>query len=210
MKNAKSEALLWVQLGTLVAVWAAILYVTNTPLAINWEAVKKLPDVVTVYVVILFVFTKWMWRWPIFRGWLVSVPDLQGTWAGKIISNWKEPGTGYSIPPVPVMLVIRQTFNTISCSMFTAESESYSSVAQFTRDEDNDTLFVNYNYSNRPKATIRDRSNIHDGAARLRVLSAEKRLLEGEFWTSRCTAGEIYVEFVSQNLLDKFPEPKKA
>src|ERR1700680_746568 len=72
MKNIKEEALLWVRLLGFVAIWVAILYVTKTGLSINWEAVKKLPDVVTVYVILAFVFTKWLWRFPIFQGWLVA------------------------------------------------------------------------------------------------------------------------------------------
>jgi hypothetical protein len=89
MKNIKEEALLWVQLGSFVAIWVAILYATGTGLTINWEAIKKLPDVITVYVVLLFVFTKWLWRLPVLQGWLVPFPDLQGTWQGELRSTWK-------------------------------------------------------------------------------------------------------------------------
>ena len=82
MKNIKENALLWVQLGSFVAIWVAILYATGTGLAINWETIKKLPDVVTVYVILLFIFTKWLWRLSIFQGWLVPFPDLQAR--GKV------------------------------------------------------------------------------------------------------------------------------
>src|SRR5882724_13381715 len=117
MKNIKEETLLWVQLGSFVAIWVAILYATGTGLTINWEAIKKLPDVVTVYVVLLFIFTKWLWRLPIFQGWLVPFPDLQGTWDGELRSTWKD-ATGRIIAPVPMTLVIRQTFSSISCALF--------------------------------------------------------------------------------------------
>ena len=58
MRNIKEEALLWVRLISFVVIWAAILYVTRTGLSINWEALKKLPGVVTVYVILAFAFTK--------------------------------------------------------------------------------------------------------------------------------------------------------
>jgi hypothetical protein len=209
MKNVKKEALLWLQLSSFIAIWAVILYLTKTQLAINWEAVRKLPDVITVYVILSFSFTKWFWRWPIFRGWLVPLPDLQGTWAGYINSNWKDPATRNHITAVPIKLVIRQTFSTISCALFTRESESYSTVAQISEDEDSGTFYLRYNYTNRPKATIRDRSTIHDGAVRLRVISRPERLLEGEFWTSRCTAGDISLKFLGHELLEKFPDPQQ-
>src|SRR5712692_9248979 len=98
MKNIKEEALVWVHLAGLVAIWATILYVTGTGLSIDWEAVKKLPDVVTIYVIFSFIFTKWLWRWSIFQGWLVPFPDLQGTWEGELKSTWKDPQNGQTVP----------------------------------------------------------------------------------------------------------------
>jgi hypothetical protein len=206
MKNIKEEALLWVQLGSFVAIWIAILYATGTGLAINWEAIKKLPDVVTVYVVLLFIFTKWLWRLPIFQGWLVPFPDLQGTWQGELRSTWKDPATGHVIPPVPATLVIKQSFSSISCVLYTGESDSYSTAAQISRDDDSGILRLSYNYTNRPKATIRDRSTIHDGAALLRIISKPDRALEGEYWTSRCTTGDVSLKFQSRELLETFSQ----
>lgn len=203
MRNVKEEALLWVRLISFVVIWAAILFVTRTGLSINWEALKKLPDVVTVYVILAFAFTKWFWRMSLFQGWLVPFPDLQGTWRGELKSTWKDPKTGQHLAPIPTTLVIRQTFSSISCTVFTGESESYSTAAQITHDEESGALFLNYNYTNRPKAMIRVRSAIHDGAARLRIINAPKRLLEGEYWTGRCTTGDISLGFISNQLAER-------
>lgn len=203
MKNIKKEALLWVQLGSFVAIWAAVLYLSGTGLSINWEAVKKMPDAVTLYVTLAFVFTKWLWRLPLFQDWLVPFPNLQGTWNGELKSTWKD-ADGRTIPPIPATLVIRQTFSSVSCALFTQESESYSAAAQISRDEESETLHLNYNYSNRPKATIRDRSAIHDGAAHLRIIERPGRALEGEYWTGRCTTGEMSFKFRSRALVDNF------
>lgn len=203
MKNIKNEALLWVQLGGFVLVWAALLYVTGTSLAINLEAVKKLPDAVTIYVILAFVFTKWLWRLRIFSGWLVPFPDLQGTWRGEFKSTWSD-SSGQKIAPTPAVLVIRQTFSTVSCTVFTGESESYSTAAQITRDEESGAIRLDYNYANRPKATLRERSAIHDGAARLRIITSPSLRLEGEYWTSRCTSGDIAVEFHTRELAQAF------
>jgi hypothetical protein len=203
MKNFRREAFLWVQLGGFVSVWVILLYVTGTGLVINWEAVKKIPDAVTVYVILAFVFTKWMWRWRVFRGWLIPYPDLEGTWRGKITSTWKNVA-GERLAPIPVVLVIRQTFSSVSCTVFTQESESFSTAAQMTVDEESGTIHLSYNYTNRPKATIRERSAIHDGAARLRVVGGPQLRLRGEFWTSRCTAGDVDVQFEGRSLAEAF------
>lgn len=204
MNNIKKEVVLWVQIVVLLGIWALILRATGTALAINWDAIKKLPDVVTIYVALSFLFVKWLWRLPVFKGWLVPFPDLQGTWEGELRSTWRNPKTGEGIPPLRMVLVIRQTFSSISCTLFTKESESYSTAARIGHEEDNGTLSLTYNYTNRSKATIRDRSPIHDGAARLRIVSAPSRLLEGEYWTSRCTTGEMSLRYFSRQLLDSF------
>lgn len=61
---------------------------------------------------------------------------------------------------------------------------------------------LDYNYTNRPKATIRERSAIHDGAARFRIVTSPSLWLEGEYWTSRCTAGDIVVRFQGHQLAE--------
>jgi hypothetical protein len=204
MRNIKHEILLWVHIVSIVLIWTAILYLTGTGLAINWEALKKLPDVVTVYVILSVLFTKWLWRWRIFKGWLVPFPDLQGTWQGELRSNWKDPRTGNVPPPIPMILVIRQSFVSISCVMYTSESESYSTAAQM--DESTGVVRLNYNYTNRPKATLLDRSTMHDGAASLRVVTTPQAALEGPYWTSRCTAGDISLKYRSAELLESLPQ----
>jgi hypothetical protein len=32
------------------------------------------------------VFEQWLWRWRIFQGWLVLIPDLSGVWSGDLYS----------------------------------------------------------------------------------------------------------------------------
>lgn len=204
MNTIKKEVFLWVCIGLMLLIWVAVLQVTGTPLAINWEAVKKLPDVVTIFVIISFVFTKWLWRWRIFRDWLVRFPDLEGTWEGRLQSTWINPETKQGIPPLRMILVIRQTFSSISCTMFTKESESYSRAAQIAVEEDTGSISLSYNYTNRSRATIRRRSPIHDGASHLKIVTVPSRMLVGEYWTGRCTTGDISLRFVSRKLVDKF------
>jgi hypothetical protein len=206
MHNVKKEAYLWVQFLTLLGIWAAMLYAEGIGLAINWKAIKIIPHAVTVYVVVAFVFSHWLWRLPIFRGWLVPFPDLQGTWVGELQSTWKNPETGVQIPALRMIVVVRQTFSSVSCSLFTKESESYSTAAQITLDEETGSLSLDYTYTNRSKATLRHRSPIHDGAARLKIVKLPERALEGEYWTSRCTTGDMSLRFLSRNLVDSFFE----
>jgi len=87
--------------------------------------------------------------------------------------------------------------------MFTAESESYSRAAQIAV-EDNGSISLSYNYTNRSQATIRHRSPIHDGAAHLNIITVPARALEGEYWTGRCTTGQMKLRFSSRQLRQSF------
>lgn len=205
MESIKKEVLIYISLSLMLLIWVAVLRVTGTPLSINWEAVKKLPDVVTIFVVISFVFTKWLWRISWLRGWLVRFPDLQGTWEGELYSTWENPETGERLPAIPVFLVVRQTFSAISCTMFTKESVSYSRAAQLAKDEETEAVSLSFNYTNRSKATLREKSAIHDGAAHLRIVTVPSRMLEGEYWTGRCTTGDMKLRFHSRDLIEAFP-----
>lgn len=206
MKNIKQEAITWGQLLLFVAIWSFVLFITNTPLQINFEAIKKLPEVVTIYTVLVIVFTKWLWRIPQFQGWLVPFPDLQGTWEGEIQTTWINPKTKKSLPPIPLVLVIRQTFDSISCVMYTKESTSFSMAASFIKDDSSGIKTLTYNYSNRPEASIRDRSAVHDGAAILTVATRPRKELKGEYWTNRKTTGSINLKFKTEELLESFPD----
>ena len=128
---------------------------------------------------------------------------------GNSKSTWKD-AVGQGIPAIPAKLVIRQTFSSVSCALFTGESESWSIAAQISRDDDSGALYLNYNYTNRPKATIRNRSAIHDGAARLRIISVPGRALEGEYWTGRCTTGDMSLKFKSRELSEGFSKEPSA
>lgn len=204
MKNIRKEILVWIQLGSFVAIWVGILLISGADLKIGWEAIKKLPDVITIYVILTLVFTKWAWRLPIFKHWLVPLPDLQGTWQGTLASTWIDPTTGQKIPAKTITIVIRQTFSTISCRVYTDESDSYSTTAQINEDDESGVFRLSYNYTNRSKANVRDRSEIHDGAAILKVVSESEKKLEGEYWTSRKTTGDISVKFTSRSLAQGF------
>jgi hypothetical protein len=88
--------------------------------------------------------------------------------------------------------------------LYTAESESYSVAASINRDDDSDILRLDYSYTNRPKLSLRDRSAIHDGAASLRIITSPARLLQGEYWTSRKTTGEMSFVFTDKAVAQTF------
>jgi len=206
MEKINYRIKLHIQFGIFAVIWISLLLAGGTTSLLDLaNMAKKFPQAVTVYAVLVLLFTKWAWRWKIFRGWLVKIPDIQGTWRGLIVSTWTDPGTGKKLDSIPAILAIRQGFNKINCFLFTKESSSYSTAAEINMDQ-GENLYLNYNYTNRPRASVREESEIHDGAAILQIIKTSSRSLEGEYWTSRKSTGEMKFQFETKVIAEKFVE----
>ena len=195
----------WIQVITFAIIWVLLILISTHGLSINLEALKVLPEVVTIYTVLYLLFVKWGWRWTFLQSWLVPFPNLQGTWQGTLQSTWVHPDTGRTPPPIPFILVIKQTFSSISCVLYTEESSSYSSAALLSEEDDSGIKRLSYVYTNTPELTARGRSPIHDGAAILRIITNPERQLRGEYWTNRKTTGEMELTYRTKQLLEAFP-----
>lgn len=205
MKNIRREVVIWVNLLTIIVSWLLLIFLSTGEIKISVEAFKLLPEVVTIYTVLYLIFVTWMWRLPFLQGWLILFPDLQGTWQGTLQTTWQNPETGKVPPPIPAILVIKQSFDAISCVMYTQESISYSDAALLSQEDDSGLKKLSYVYSNTPGLPSRNRSPIHDGAAILRIITTPGRALQGEYWTNRKTTGELTLTFRTRNLLENFP-----
>ena len=156
--------------------------------------------------IIYVLFTTWSWRWPIFAGWLIPFPDLGGTWRGTITSTWVNPQSGTTPPPIEAILVIRHKFDSVSCTLFTAESESQSNAAALQLEDSSNRKILSYNDTNDPRVSVRGRSERHTGAAILKLATQPTMRLTGEYWTSRKTTGEMDFVFDSRTAAEAFSQ----
>lgn len=108
-----------------------------------------------------------------------------------------------------IVLAIKQNFSSIKCTLTTQESTSYSTTADINVVPNGEGLYLTYSYTNRPKATLRDRSEIHDGAAILKIIKKPSFALEGEYWISRKTRGDMILQFQSREIEEKFSAPTR-
>ena len=138
----------------------------------------------------------------IFRGWLVPFPDLTGTWEGTLATAWANPETGEVPPAIDVRLVIRHYFDRIGCVLYTAESMSWSTAATLYSNDADAIKRLSYTYINQPKASVRDRSAISNGAAVFRIIEGKIRRLEGQYWTDRKTTGDMALTFKRKSIED--------
>lgn len=173
---------------TAAAVWGILLLLQGVPVSPDWF--RPFSRVVGVLMILLTAFDLWLWRWPIFRGWLVKRPVLTGTWRAEVRSNWVDPATGQRIAPILAFMVIRQTFSRLTLRLMTGESGSELLGAEIILGSDG-TYRVFGVYRNEPRLTVRHRSEIHYGALELRVAGSPPECMEGHYWTDRATAGEL-------------------
>lgn len=147
-----------------------------------WEDVTT---TITFVTIICTLFVSWAWKWKIFQDWLVPFPCLSGKWDGEIVSTYNSENRS-----IPVNVVIKHHFFNIQIKVKTGESNSISTCGSFDIDEDRGLKQLIYSYQNNPKATVRERSEIHYGTTRLEI-NDDANILEGEYWTSRKTIGDM-------------------
>lgn len=206
MQNITIKNYIFILVGMSALFWFALAFFYDLDLSKAQDFFSLVPKVVIIDLLIIGYFVKWGWKLKFFKGWLVPFPDINGTWMGNIFSDWINPETGGKPNPIPVMLTINQSFFHVSCVMHTGEMKSYSYSEGFTIDVDRQLKQLSYSYTSKPRASLSERSSMHDGTAVFQIVEKPNRKLEGRYWTERMTKGEIILDFHSKEILEEIPE----
>jgi hypothetical protein len=178
----------FVILGVAFGTYVVLFLYTQNLNSINFEkAISNISTTISINIIIWTIFVKWLWKWKIFYPWLIQFPDLSGEWEGQIKSNY--PNKQDEI--IPITVIIYQNFFNIQVKIKTKESKSYSIGASFDIDKDRGQQQLFYSYLNTPNSNVRNRSEIHYGSTILNFDGCNVKKLEGEYWTTRETTGEI-------------------
>jgi hypothetical protein len=113
--------------------------------------------------------------------------------------------TGKAPGPISVMLVINQSFVQVSCVMRTSEMTSFSYSSDFILDSDSTVRRLIYSYGSNPRPKVADRSERHEGTIVFEIIGDPPKELQGEYWTSRKTTGEIFLQFKTNKKLGELP-----
>lgn len=205
MKNVVLKSSVYLLIGISAITWFVLALFSGLNLSAANDFFGLVPKVVSIDLLIIGVFVKWGWKYKHFRGWLVPFPNLNGSWVGKIYSDWVNTETGKGIPPIPVMLTINQSFFHISCMMHTTEMKSHSVSEGFNIDNDRQVKQISYIYTSRPRIRLNQRSLPHDGAIVFDIIESPNKKLIGRYWTERKTVGEIALEFYDNRILEEIP-----
>ena len=184
-----------------VLVWAALLWWQGVTPSPSW--LRPFSGVVAALMLLLAAFNTWLWKWPIFRGWLVNGPVIEGTWRVVLQTRWKNPETGVVPGPITGYMTIRQKYDTLSMRLMTKESSSVLLGAEILTESDGTRSIVGV-YRNEPMMAVRDRSRIHHGALLLNVSGATPARLVGKYWTDRDTAGDMELSERKPRLFEDF------
>lgn len=201
-----SKPVVQVIIAAAALLWGVLLTIQGVAVELAWLRWYSL--VVGIVVVVLFAFDRWLWRTRAFR-WLVRVPDVTGTWKGELRSSWTDSDTGQQTEPIKAYLVVRQTYSTVSATLITAESKSYS-VATNVESLNGDEAILSYTYRNVPKLLLQERSRVHHGTAHLDVHGAQPHSLVGSYWTDRDTKGQMAFRERSKKRYTEFQAAESA
>ncbi len=205
MKNINLKTALYLVLGISIASLFIVLRIQGDGGFSFWTVLKAVPKVVTIDLLLIALFSSFLWKWRVFRSWLVPFPNLNGTWKGTIQTTWVDPVTGNRPAPIPAILTIKQTFFKISCVMRTGEMTSRCINSDFIIDKEKQLTRLIYSYDSSPIATVRDRSPQHMGTMVFDILEDTVMKMVGEYWTGRKTTGHIEMTFWKKKRLEQYP-----
>lgn len=184
-------------------VWSLVILVAGFRL--DGLIAKGLSGLPLLLVLVFAAFDAYVWRLKLIQK-IIQHPDLRGTWQGALVSIREGPaGRDTEYEPIPVFLVIWQTYLTISISLISAESRSRSIIAVLEQNN-RDDFTVYYHYGNVPDLRFRVRSPIHAGGSRLDIAGLRPLTIGGEYWTDRNTRGSYRVQLADRKHYASWPE----
>jgi hypothetical protein len=172
--------------------------------ATDFELIKVYRGVSFSITCVLFFWTFYFtygWKLPGLQS-LFYRPNLNGTWAGKLVSDWKDE-QGQGVPPIDFVIVIRQSFIRIHFTTFTQNFIGLSYAETFILDKDSGIKTVAYLY--RKDTSQMNDDSLREGATELRlILSTDEKRLEGKYWSNIKTQGTISVKFLQDKHVDSY------
>jgi hypothetical protein len=151
--------------------------------------------------VVLFIVDSWVWRFWFFR-WLIDIPNLNGRYKGKLISDFNGALTKDAI------LEICQTASEIKvCGYFAdenslAQTSTSCSISEVLVKKTNGKFSLVYLFSNSPNQST-NHVYQHGGTVTLDY-HADIKTLTGEYYNKRKNHGTICVEYEQSKLLGRF------
>ncbi len=88
MEKINNKIQLYIKLSLFLVILIFFIFVFNNQKTINLlNILYQVPKAIAVYAVGGFIFTRCLWKWKIWKGWLIKIPNIHGTWKGHLKSD---------------------------------------------------------------------------------------------------------------------------
>jgi hypothetical protein len=185
MQSVRNGTAIWLTIGLSVGLFFVAHYFEGNEKYTVVVVFQSLETTVTILILVATGFIGLAWRWRIFQGWLVTIPDISGPWSGNIVplgNEDDEPNT------IPMDVSVSQTLFSVVVVMNTSAMKSRSFAANLSRDSRTGEVQLVYTYSSDPQIPEREANPRHDGTA---ILSIQGPQMRGRYFTDRRTRGQI-------------------
>lgn len=202
----KSEIKLIITISIALATILGVFYLLILDQGFNWRnGLRALSFGISVSTLFWTFYFSFGWKLWGFRK-IFYRPNLNGTWAGILKSNWKNE-KGENIGDIEFFIIIRQSFLRIHFTTFTNSFIGLSYSETFMLDKDRGLKNVAYLY--RKETSYDEDKYLQEGATELRFIESKIKRLEGKYWSNRKTNGKIMVSHISEKKVDSFIDAKK-
>ncbi len=202
----KEELKLIIAISILMAILIAAVFMILTAKEFSFiNGFRALSVGISSTTVLWTLYFSWGWKiWGLNK--LFYRPNLNGTWSGKLKSDWKD-AQGEPIGDIEFYIVIRQNFLSIHFMTFTDSfiGTSYSETISLNKEKG----LKNLAYLYRKDTSQEDDEFLQEGATELRLIEGKLNRLEGKYWSNRKTNGKIFVSFLSKDKVDSFQDAQE-
>jgi hypothetical protein len=165
-----------------------------------WPAIFRTGSISFTVGTLWFLFDKHIWRWPIWRGWLINRPDLNGRWEGTVCRLTDD-------TPHKFVMEIKQTYSILSYKTFT-ENSTGSSTQAFMFTENLDAVYgIISNWEVTTKKLDGTAMETFQGSSKGDIIiDNTRKIIKDYYFTNRDpqTKGSIYVEWQNSKLLNGY------
>lgn len=198
MKHNEIKKFVYITVGLTTFFWLIIAQLISGVPFFSYESLRALNVSTAIVAVIWAGYFSQAWKWPYVRKLIFYRPNLNGTWIGEFKSDWKD-AQGQGVPPGRFVLVVRQSFFSISIRAYSEKQKTVSYVESLVLDDGRGTKLLAYLYDEKRSAAVEH--SPRQGAAELDLIeTGSYQILEGEFWTLTRTTGFVRVKQAAPDL----------
>jgi hypothetical protein len=196
----------WTKIVVALVAAAVLVIVLVTGQSIDRDGYKWISGIAGAIVLILLVYDRWVWRWPLIRKiaeW-TGTPVLHGTWKGTLDYEADAEGNPGS---ADFFMTVQQTYTDIEIHSYVSTSESHSMAAKLERPSRGQKMLW-FIYRSEAPILGQTTNRPHHGGVKLNLVGSPVNEIHGSYWTDRRGRGELRFLEYSKNTYGSFAQAR--